>query len=315
MINTYIGYSTDPDIRHLATSGGVGSSMIKYLFECGKIKTSVSFLFDKDSLSYRPILIYRYEDYQICGSIYQEINLIQFIRNNTDNIKEGFACFCLPCQAKAIRSIVNRANHECFILGLTCSSQQSLEATTYLLSRLHIDKQTVLSLQYRGNGWPSGIEIRRNSLPTVKVANNNSIWTKIFHSRLFIQPRCFHCKNTLNDFSDISLADPWLKEYIETDKEGYTLLATNTIKGDNFLTEANTKGYLHTKNISKNKLLKSQQSTIVRKSSYERNPILLKSMLTIINLPIYRKLSTQYPVLFDLHCWLKNKWEGVMKRI
>lgn len=312
MINTYIGYSSDPDVRHQSTSGGVGSSMIKYLFESGNIQTAISFVFDSKSLLYIPTFIYRYEDYKISGSIYQEIKLLQFIRDNIDKIVGGFACFCLPCQAKAIRSIISANNHKCFILGLTCSSQQSHDATIYLLHRLQIDKETVLSLQYRGNGWPGGVVIHRKQLPSIEVPNNGSIWTNIFHSRLFIQSRCFYCKNTLNEFSDVSLADPWLKEYIETEKEGCTLLATHTTKGDEFLQEANLKGYVCINEITKDKLLKSQCSTIVRKLSYSKHPSLLKVMLLLFKSSVYRKFVFKYPFLFTFHCWFRAKWERLM---
>lgn len=33
MINSYIGYSTNLELRKKSTSGGIGSSIIKYLLE------------------------------------------------------------------------------------------------------------------------------------------------------------------------------------------------------------------------------------------------------------------------------------------
>ena len=164
MITTsYIGHSTDPDIRYRATSGGIGSSIIKYLFDSGSIGTSISFTFDKDTLLYSPRIIYGYTDYNICGSIYQEMDLIGFIRDNIEYVRGTFACFCLPCQTRAIRSMLKRAGHECIIIGLTCSSSQDIEATKYLFKRERISMSDVRNLQYRGNGWPSGIQVLTKS--------------------------------------------------------------------------------------------------------------------------------------------------------
>lgn len=193
MIKTYVGYAVDSTVRHLATSGGVGSSLLKYLFDKGDICTSITFDYDDKALRYVPRLIYRYEDYRMTGSIYHEINLIQFVREHVNEIKGGFACFVLPCQARAIRSILDRSNIASVLIGLTCSSQQDLEATYYLIKYLKINRDEVVFIQYRGNGWPSGIQIFKKDGTKIFVSNNKSIWTQIFHSRLFIQSRCFEC--------------------------------------------------------------------------------------------------------------------------
>lgn len=80
MIDSYIGYSCNPDIRYKATSGGIGTSIIKYLFDKGIINTTITFDYDKSTLQYVPRLIYKYEDYKITGSIYHEVKLINYIR-------------------------------------------------------------------------------------------------------------------------------------------------------------------------------------------------------------------------------------------
>ena len=214
-MKSYVGYSADADIRFKATSGGVGTSLIKWMFDKGIIGTSVSFDFDADSLRYDSKMIHSFSEYAICGSIYQEVDLVGFIKSHTDEITGRFACFTLPCQTRAVRAIVEKAGHEAFIIGLTCSSQQTLDATKYLLKRVGVDVANVIRLQYRGNGWPSGIQIETKDGRQVFLPNNNSIWTKIFHSRLFIRPKCFMCQDTLNKYCDVTLADPWLRQFSE----------------------------------------------------------------------------------------------------
>ena len=149
MIASYIGYAADSDIRYKATSGGIGSAMIKYLFESKTIQTSITFDYNNKSLQYVPRLIYRYEDYNITGSIYHEIKLIQFIKQHIHEIQGGFACFVLPCQARAIRSMLEKAGIPNILIGLTCSSQQSIDATHYLLKRMQIVKENVTRIQFK----------------------------------------------------------------------------------------------------------------------------------------------------------------------
>ena len=145
-MKSYIGYSTNSDIRYKATSGGIGTTIIKWLFDNKLIGTSISFEFDPITLRYVPKIIHSFDEYQICGSIYQEIDLIGFVKSHQNEIKGTLACFALPCQTKAIKSICERYGHKVFIIGLTCSSQQTLDATKYLLKRINI--KTVLIQEY-----------------------------------------------------------------------------------------------------------------------------------------------------------------------
>lgn len=57
-MKSYVGYSTDEYIRYHATSGGVGTALIKYMFEKGIINTSISFDFDASTLRYNPKIIH-----------------------------------------------------------------------------------------------------------------------------------------------------------------------------------------------------------------------------------------------------------------
>ena len=104
-MKSYIGYSTNSDIRYKATSGGIGTTIIKWLFDNKLIGTSISFEFDPITLRYVPKIIHSFDEYQICGSIYQEIDLIGFVKSHQNEIKGTLACFALPCQTKAIKSI------------------------------------------------------------------------------------------------------------------------------------------------------------------------------------------------------------------
>lgn len=303
-MKSYIGYSNDNNIRVKGTSGGIGSTLIKFLFEKGIIQSSISFSYNNETLQYEPYIIYSYEEYNIVGSIYHELNLISFIREHINDIKGDFACFCLPCQTKAIKTILKRNNINSIIIGLTCSSQQSIEATKYLLKREHIKTDDISLIQYRGNNWPSGIQILLKNGNKYFVPNNNSIWTKIFHSRLFILPQCFKCSNTLNTFSDISLADPWLKDIIIKEKVGKTIIMLNTPNGENLFYNCIKEQYISALKIDENLAIKSQQGTIERKLKY-RNSKYISKIKKIWLSPLYKKIITNNRLFFFFH--LKSK--------
>ena len=124
--------------------------------------------------------------------------------------------FCLPCQSRGIRNIVEKKNHKVIIIGLTCNlHSKQLKQQHIYCGKKGIDIKQYQKLQYRGNGWPSSIQIETNNSKKIEIPNNKSIWTEIFHSRLFIRPKCFMCKDTLNKNCDIALADPWLQDCIK----------------------------------------------------------------------------------------------------
>lgn len=59
----YIGYSTDDLIRYKASSGGIGTSIIKYLLSTSEYDTSMTFVYDKEKCGYIPKLIYDFRMY------------------------------------------------------------------------------------------------------------------------------------------------------------------------------------------------------------------------------------------------------------
>ena len=90
-MKSYLGYSADAQVRYSATSGGVGSAFLKWLFDKDIIQSAISFKFDNQTLRYSPLIIHSYDDYEISGSIYQEIDLIDFIKKHINEIKGDFA--------------------------------------------------------------------------------------------------------------------------------------------------------------------------------------------------------------------------------
>ena len=304
-MKAFLAYSLDSDIRYKGTSGGVGSSLLKYLFEHRVIQTSISYEFNRKKIEYVPKIIHSFDEYKIVGSIYHDINLLGFIKENLAQIKGGFACFCLPCQTNSIRRVIEQTNQQCFLLGLTCSSQQQKAATYFLLEKLKIKAEDVRYLQYRGNGWPSGIQIELQSGQKIQIPNNDSVWTQIFHSRLFILPRCFMCENTLNSESDISMADPWLKSLQDKIGGGKTIIMVNSEAGHALWSIAfeYVCEYEVVKEID---AVESQISTIKRKMFYQEHPFRRKCLMKLNRSSTYKKAVMKHPVLFWFHNILKT---------
>lgn len=301
MATFYIGYSTDNIIRFHSSSGGVGTAIIKYLLDNEEYGTAMSFYFDKVQCKYIPKLIYSFDDYNNCGSIYQDIDVIGFIRDNINRIKNGIVITCMPCQVKPIQRILQRHRIKCFMVSMCCSGQTTVQGTWCYYSLLGIHKESVDNIQYRGNGWPSGIQIRLDNGEVRKYQNYTYPWTLIHKSLLFRPKRCLYCTIKTSSEATVSLADPWLKEYIQNDSLGHSIVICDTT-GDVVIRQMMEKKLLSLKEVDENFYIKSQLGTIQEKARANQfkyyNKILSKMGE---DRSIYKKIMTSSAFLLKQH--------------
>lgn len=310
----YIAYSNNESTRYTSTSGGIGSQIVQYLFENRLINSAIAFKFSSASLQYEPQIITRKEEYINSGSIYHEINLISFIKNNIGNIKSPFCCFCLPCQTKALRFILSQNNIDSMLIELTCSSQQSYEATEYLFKRLHLKKNDIKYFQYRGNGWPSGIQIQtKNS--NIFVPNNGSIWTKIFHSQLFCMKRCFQCNPDIPSVADLTIADPWRICNIKDEKIGRTLCYAHTSKAIDLIVELKNKDLISYNEIPIEMYEYSQYGTYQRKRTAIGNKRTNHFKIRLFTNRFYRRIVLSSNISFYIHFLIKKIIDKIVIKI
>lgn len=303
---TYLGYTTNDDIRWCATSGGVCSGIIKYMLDTGMARSALSFTFNEDTLQYEPRLIYDSSDYLIASSIYHEVKTIDFIRQHIQDIKAPFVCTALPCQVRPIKAILSKNHIEHHIISLVCSSQQSYDATEYLFSRLRLKKDEVRRVQYRGNGWPSGIQLQLKSGEVKSIPNLGAIWTQIFHSKLFCMDRCFFCNPHMINEADVKLADPWRISRVRNDEKGHTLLSVSHSFKESFLKLMVQSKKLVLEEIEQDAFSYSQLGVILLKERYLRHKKMVRAIKSIYKNKAYRSMVLSYPIMFAAHCFFKK---------
>ena len=297
----YIGYSSNEELRYNASSGGIGSAIIKYLLESRQYGTSMTFVFNAEKCMYEPKLIYDFSEYNNCGSIYQETDNILFIREHLKDIRDGIVVTCMPCQVNAIRNILNKSNIDNFIISLCCSGQTTIQGTWFYYKLLGVKKTDVCDMQYRGKGWPSGIRISLKNGDVIKKDNYTYPWTLMHRSLLYRPKRCLSCTFKTNPNADTSLADPWLKEYIENDKIGSSVIICNS-EGQGVLKNMIKTGRVVLKKVEEAVYVQSQLGTIEIKAQSNRH----KSFNKIVGImgvegSIYKKIVTSSLFLLKLH--------------
>lgn len=302
MCKYYIGYSTNSEIRFSASSGGIGTAIIKYLLSTESFGTTITFQFNREKCQYEPKLIYNYGDYNNCGSIYQDIPLVSFLKSKINEIREGIVITCMPCQVKPIRNMLDRRQIKYFIISLCCSGQTTVEGTWYYYKLLKIDKKNVIHMQYRGNGWPSGIKITMNDGNIIRRRNYTYPWTLMHKSLLFRPKRCLFCTQKTTKECDISLADPWLKEYIEKDKIGNSIVIASSDYGDSIIKKMTEEDEIETKEINESIYVESQLGTIESKAKSLNHRIFNKIVSAMgEEKSLYKKIATSSVLCIKAH--------------
>ena len=208
----YIGHVNNAEHRYKASSGGIGTMLQSYLLSAGLYGTSITFQFNTKKCMYEAMLIHSAKEVNICGSIYQDIDITRFIRDHINEISNGIVVSCPPCQVAAIRNMLKKECIQCFIISFCCSGQTTIEGTWKYYELLGIRKTDIVNMQYRGNGWPSGIQIWLKDGTKIYHNNYTDPW-KTIHATGFYRPkRCFSCTLDMSKTADVSLADPWLKD-------------------------------------------------------------------------------------------------------
>ena len=305
-IGYFIGHVNDAQHRYKASSGGIGTMLQKHLLSTGQYGTSITFQFNIEACMYEPILIHSAEDVNICGSIYQDIDIARFIHEHIEDIINGIVVSCPPCQVSAIRTMLQKENIPCFIVSFCCSGQTTIEGTWKYYELLGINKKDVVNIQYRGNGWPSGIQIWLKDGTKIVRDNYTEPWKTMHTSWLYRPKRCFFCTLDTSRTADISLADPWLDEYKQADKEGSTLFLVNTEIGMKIMNQLQFGQFISCKSVTGDVYCAAQRNNLSKEERVRNKKKRLQRTIELANNSFIHHLFSKNIMLMKLFTKLHN---------
>lgn len=310
----YIGFSKNSDERYMASSGGVGTAIMRHLLSLPEYGTGITFVFDAKLCMYVPKMIYTESDINVCGSVYQDINMIRFIKENIELIKDGIVLSCGPCQVTPIRTMLNRKGIKNFIISYCCSGQTTIEGTWCFYKFLGIKKNDVVNMQYRGNGWPSGIQVWLKNGTVVKKDNWAEPWSSIHQSNVFKPKRCLFCKLDLGKFADINLADPWLERYKKNEKNGATLCIINSEYGKKIFEDMITNNCIEVIPSNYDEYAVAERPNVLKEISLQSESLYKKCIAKLVGINFYRMLATINQKTLKLHNFLQRVIRFVLKK-
>ncbi|XES78267.1 MAG: Coenzyme F420 hydrogenase/dehydrogenase, beta subunit C-terminal domain [Candidatus Bathyarchaeia archaeon] len=278
-IGCYIGHSTDTTLRSNSTSGGLVSELLRF---CLSEKYIDGALVTRMNVA-RPLEPEPYiartekEILEAAKSKYCPVPLNSALKILAKS--EGkFAVVGLPCHIAGLRKTElidkNLAKKIVLHFGLFCNHAPTFSATDYLLKKLNVNKQDVLAINYRGNGWPGRLTL------TLKGGREKSMdhfdpyyWGHVFNS-YFHTPRCMLCNDKSCELADYSLADAW---HHSDSSLGESIIISRNKLGQEILKKALEMKKIKLKSVSCNAIMQSQ-SIIARKRQHEARVKVFKQL-------------------------------------
>ncbi len=243
------GYAADPEVRYSGSSGGAVTALALYCLEKGGMHGVLHTKADGDIpyLNTTVMSRSRKDLLSATGSRYAPASPCEKL-----GMIEDAPASCVfvgkPCdvaatrRARKLRPELDRKMG--VTIGFFCAGTPSTEGTLEMLRQMGIaDPASLVSLRYRGNGWPGmTTAVFRNGVrEETRDLTYQQSWGDVL-SR-YQQGRCKVCADHTGEFADISVGDPWYRD-VEEGEAGQSLVLARTPLGEEIIQGAVDAGYL-----------------------------------------------------------------------
>ena len=270
--NSYVGFRKNKALRLQSASGGLLTWCLEALIESKRVTSICTVHFSpKQGKGYFEYFTTSSIDEirNAAGSVYHPVDISQIIKQiqaSADN--QTWAIVGVPCVCAAIRNCSSLRKKIPYVFGLACGMYQNTFYTELLLKKSGVDRENVLSIEYRRpakntnasnfrfqgtDRFSQGREIPYHGLPIFLGKN-----------AFFRLNACNFCMDVFAETADACFMDAWLPEYI-TDCDGTSLVVTRNNDIDDLFIEGQSTGAIHINVVSPEKVVDSQHSHIRRK--------------------------------------------------
>ncbi len=270
-IRVMTAYATDPEVRHMASSGGALSALALHLLETGAVDRVLHVGMDTLAPLFTKIVrsAGREDILRAAGSRYAPAAPLAEIRAELE--RPGRILFIgKPCDTGALRQLMAAdpavAERFPYLLSFFCAGTPSQDGTNRIVRKLGMEPAEVAHFRYRGDGWPGFATATRADGSSERMSYAAS-WGDILSKE--VQFRCKICPDAVGGAADIAAADAWYggesgyPAFEETD--GRSLLISRTAAGDALVKAAEAAGRLATTPLDIGEIIKMQPSQARRK--------------------------------------------------
>ena len=267
----FSGHAADPEIHHMASSGGALTALGIYLLEAKKVDFILHVTASKEHpmRTERHLSFDRAQVIEGAGSRYgPAAPLIDF----TDLLSRGrpFAVIGKPCDISAVhnmRKVDERVDELVrYKLAFSCGTFADLQCSRWMLERQGVPggEENLSLFRYRGYGCPG---------PTRAVTKDGRIFDESYLEFWYgphgwtHQFRCKICPDPTGEMTDVSIADAWPGGGpTEEEWGGTSLFVSRTLKGEALMDEAIAAGAITVRPSGIEALYECQPHQVVKKS-------------------------------------------------
>jgi len=194
-----------------------------------------------------------------------------------------------PCDAAAVAMLRKERKELDQKLGLVltffCAGTPSTQGTLDLFNFMGVDPERVISVRYRGEGWPGDFRVLLDDGSCAKPLTYTESWGRLTGYRPL---RCNLCPDGLGRIADISCGDAWHKLSGNGDL-GKSLVLVRTERGREILQRAMAANYVELSPVGTSAVLSAQASLLQRRK--ELFGRLLAMRLLLIPTPKFSNFS------------------------
>jgi len=206
-----VGHSSDAEMRHRASSGGMISALLAHALGSGQVDFVVQVRADPDrpTGNVTSISTSRNDIMTAAGSRYAHSSPLAGL--NDWLARPGrFAFVGKPCDVAALRARAAAdpalAARVPLMLAFFCAGIPSDQAVGRILDRLEVQRSDVAAFRFRGDGWPGYATATLTDGSQRRMSYSDS-WGDILSKEL--QFRCKICADAVGALADVACADAW----------------------------------------------------------------------------------------------------------
>ena len=259
----YEGWTDDPAIRRIASSGGIVTALASYLLDTKRATGVLQVGTREGHHMYNELRVSRTkEDVLACASSrYAPASMFDRIGESMNRAGEKYVFIGKPCDVMTLRRYVELypelPARIVYWISLVCAGMPSYNATQELIDRAG-DTSPVLSLKYRGDGWPGDFKVEFEDGKTFRCSYNES-WGKVLGRN--VRFRCKICPDGIGQYADLVVGDAWHTKdgYPDfAEQEGRSFLLVRTRQGSELVENAREAGILTLSALDINRLREMQ---------------------------------------------------------
>jgi len=227
-----IGYATEEEIRRLAASGGILTTILLFLLRSGEIDGAVVTRMSKTKpWLTEPVIAKTEEEIIAAAQSKYIITSVNEIIPEISSFAGNLAYVGLPGQVQSIRSL-QRLDHPAvrkikyFFGPFYGNTLHFSSIVSFLRSHGIKDYTQIAKLYFRYGEWPGNMRVELKDGQIFQMKKFYANYLILFH----IVKNSLLCTDLTNEFTDISVGDAWAPVYEERGK-GFSLIITRSDAG------------------------------------------------------------------------------------